>query len=667
MRKIVIFSGTTEGRVLSERLARHGCPHIVCVASEYGKEMMRGTASCRIHTGRMDADEMADFLAKEDFGSGDLVIDATHPYAVSVTENIRKAAGRLDCGYMRITRGNSSLSGDHIREYGSIEECAEGLRETSGNILLTTGSKELPYFCRAVSEEVRRRLYVRILPSVESLTCCLAEGIEPDHVIAMHGPFGFELNLALMRQYDIRQLVTKESGREGGFEEKVKAAGEAGAFVHVIRRPAEETGTGVEEAIKEILGSSGDEEGTVPLTITLAGAGMGGPACETLAVREAIEEADVVFGAERLIRGIEKKEKYAMYRASDIISVLEAGRPRKAVILFSGDTGFYSGAKAAAEELGKWNGCAAIRILPGISSVSFLSSVLGESYEDARLLSLHGRNSEREINSLIREIRFNPKVFALLSGAEDLRKTASYLDAAGISCRIFAGSSLSLSDEKVEELTPEDAAMYSCSGPVTAMFINPRPEKRRLVPVKKDSDFVRGSVPMTKECVRHESIIRLGLRESDILYDIGGGTGSVACEAAALHPSLTVFTIEKNPEAAALIRQNSKAAGVENVTIIEGEAPSALNALPKPDCVFIGGSGGKLAGIMDVLKAKGSGIRYVINAVSLETVSEISRILTGYNPSETEALQLSVNGLRRIGDYHMLQAQNPVFIVSFVL
>lgn len=703
MKKTVVFSGTTEGRWISEQLCALGQPHMVCVATEYGKEMMPEDSPARVHVGRMDEEEMIRFLREAGFGSGDLVVDATHPYAVSASQNIKEAAGRMHCRYLRVVRerkstlsgltheGGSTGKNGQVHGYETTLECALALNGCSGNILLTTGSKELGLFSRNVSEEVKKRMYVRVLPSPESLQLCLAEGIAPDHVIAMQGPFCQELNLALIRQYQISHLVTKESGSAGGFEEKINAAKAAGAVCHVIYRPSVETGKDAEEALKEILevstdrslsklpdegdketqkGSPGTACGTEAdrrMTVTLAGIGMGSASGETSDVRAAVEAADVVFGAARLVEGIQKKETYALYQTEDIIPILEDRRPRRAVILFSGDTGFYSGAKAAAGKLKAWNRDIDLQMLPGISSASFLAARLQESYEDAVLFSLHGRNTDRHMAELTWKIRHHRKVFLLLSGAEDLRSAASRILEAGIRCRIYAGSSLSYSHEKVEELTPEEAAAYACDGPVTAMIRNLAPERRPLIPLKKDGDFVRDRVPMTKECVRHESIIRLSLRESDILYDIGSGTGSVAVDAASLHPSLHVYAVEKKPEAVALIRENARRSGLGNVTVIEGEAPDALERLPAPDCVFIGGSGGQLAGIIDAVHAKGNGIRFVINAVSIETVAQIREAVRRYMPEKVEAVQLSVNEIRQAGAHHLLQANNPVFVVSFTL
>ena len=141
----------------------------------------------------------------------------------------------------------------------------------------------------------------------------------------------------------------------------------------------------------------------------------------------------------------------------------------------------------------------------------------------------------------------------------------------------------------------------------------------------------------------------------------------MAVDAASLHPSLNVFAIEKKPEAAALTRENASRSGLNNVTVIEGEAPGAFDGLPAPDCVFIGGSGGQLAGIIDAVHTKRSGIRFVINAVSMETIVQIQETVRRYTPEMVEAVQLSVNEMRQLGTHHLLQAQNPVFVVSFML
>ena len=676
MRKIAVFSGTTEGRELSGMLSGRAIPHLVFVAGEYGREMMPEDPYASIHTGRMDAAQMAEYLRSEGFGPDSLLIDATHPYAEEVTGNIRRAAEALGCGYRRVLRGCGTLPADGASLYADMTECAGAMDRTQGNILLTTGSKELPEYCRQVSEETRKRTFVRVLPSCDSIRLCQEEGISSDHIIAMHGPFSAALNRSVIAQYRIRHLVTKESGDAGGFREKAEAAAREGVRLHVILRPVREEGEDIREVFRGILGEtiSCEAPDEAPKTvcraaprITLAGCGMGDEACRTIEAGEAVARADIVFGSARLLHEIHGKKTYEMYRAQDIIPVLERERPESAVILFSGDTGFYSGAGAMARALKEWRKDADICILPGIPTFSYLAARLQESYEDAALFSLHGRNSEESFRRLISEVRFHEKTFVLLSGTPDIRRVAELLVSCGIEGQICAGIDLSGKQERIDCLSLEEALSYEAEGIASILIRNRKPERRRLIPVLQDADFIRGSIPMTKECVRHESMIRLAVREGDLVYDIGGGTGSVAIEIASLDPGLHVYSIEKKPEAAQLMRENIRKTGAGNVTVIEQDAAQALPSMPKPDCVFIGGSGGRLREIMDILCAKGTGIRYVINAVSLETMEEVRQVLEKYRPSDERAVQLSVSDIQKTGNHHMMRAQNPVTVFSFTI
>jgi precorrin-6Y C5,15-methyltransferase (decarboxylating) len=213
--RIVIFSGTTEGRKLSEMLSAAGISHDVCVATEYGADVMEPDSYARVNVGRMDSEQMYEFMTECKMGKGDHVIDATHPYATEVTENIRTATDRTGAEYIRIIRKSGVPDGDKITCYDDIGAVAEALCHTEGNVLLTTGSKELHAYHKNSSEELFGRTYVRVLPTKDSLDICLAEGVDPRRIIAAVGPFSKEMNRAVIRQYDIRHLITKESGSEG--------------------------------------------------------------------------------------------------------------------------------------------------------------------------------------------------------------------------------------------------------------------------------------------------------------------------------------------------------------------------------------------------------------------------------------------------------------------
>ena len=677
MKKLVIFSGTTEGRRLSEQLIEAGVAHTVCVASEYGRDLMRADPLLSLHTGRMNAEEMTAFLSAGGFGGEGTVVDATHPYASEVSANIRKAADALGCRYIRVLRRESELPKEKVSLYENAASCAAALNHCPGNILLTTGSKELHTFCGQISDETRARLYVRVLPTEESLSLCLEAGIDPKKIIAMHGPFSAEMNLALLRQYEIRHLVTKESGEAGGFGDKVRAASRADVFLHVISRPPEETGISVEQALCELLGSkegkaakkAGDRSGPeeAGICITLAGIGMGSPAGMTEEVKRALAEAEIVFGAPRLLRELPSDVCFSMYRPSDIIPVLERVRPRRALILFSGDSGFYSGARSMREALLSWRKDLVIRTLPGISSVSALAAKAGVNYDDAAIFSIHGRKDPHALHQLLQSIRCHARTFVLLSGDEDVRDLGSMLLAQRKEVRILIGSDLSSESEKILEFTPAEAASFQGQGILTALVLNETYEKRSLLPLLEDEDVLRGQTPMTKASVRHECVIRLGLREGDVVYDIGSGTGSVALEIAALDPSLTVYAFEKNEKACGLIRENIRRLHAGNVDLIEGEAPEAFADTRTPDRVFIGGSGGRLPEILAALRARRHPMRCVLTAVTLETMAEASRLIGESGVTDLEMIQLQSNPLREIGRYHLFQAQNPVLIASFTL
>ena len=227
--RAVLFSGTTEGRRLSAALAELGAAVEVCVATEYGREEQGELPGVRVHTGRLDTAGMEAILQ-----GADLCIDATHPYATAVTANIRAASEAAGVPYRRLLRRPSVLPEGSITA-ANAPEAAKRLAETEGNILLATGAKELSAFAILGGG----RLYPRVLPLRESLEACEAAGIPHRNIIAMQGPFSLALNLALMRQFDIRYLVTKDGGTAGGFGEKAEAARQAGATLVVIRRPAD--------------------------------------------------------------------------------------------------------------------------------------------------------------------------------------------------------------------------------------------------------------------------------------------------------------------------------------------------------------------------------------------------------------------------------------------
>lgn len=183
-----------------------------------------------------------------------------------------------------------------------------------------------------------------------------------------------------------------------------------------------------------------------------------------------------------------------------------------------------------------------------------------------------------------------------------------------------------------------------------------------------DDSFIRGKIPMTKQEIRILTIAKLCLPEDGVIADIGAGTGSISIEAALQMPKGHVFSIERKQEGIDLIRANSAKFEVNNITVIEAEAPDGMAELPELDAAVIGGSGSKLSPILDLLDRKlKHGARLVLNCVTLQTISQASDWLRKAKEEYIyEIIQVQVNRWDQIGPYDMAKALNPIFILTAV-
>ncbi len=412
-----------------------------------------------IRKGRMDDAEMSAFFAEE---SPRVVVDATHPHAAEVSGNIRAAAGREDKELIRVVRpetepvpeeGCSEWEKASVYCVSSPAEALEYLKMDDDNILLTTGSKELPEFMKLPGAS--GRIYARVIPQSSTVSFCESAGLSGCHIIAMQGPFSTEMNIALINSVNAGWLVTKESGENGGFREKMEAAAMSGIRVIVIQRPVKEDGLSLEETkdrllkIRKTEGDAGDlisEKDDRAPEITLIGLGMGGGSQLTLEAVEALKGASVIFGAERMLKDISSyaidTPLIALYKCKDIFSYLsEHPGYDKACVVFSGDTGFFSGCADFEEQM---DGCG-IRILPGISSFSCLCARFGLRQEEFYTASAHGK--ETDIAALIRK---HKKVFLLLDPDTTVGVVCRALIQAGYKdARIYAGIRLGYEDEEL--------------------------------------------------------------------------------------------------------------------------------------------------------------------------------------------------------------------------
>ena len=456
MSDVIIFGGTTEGRRLAEFCGEHKIQTVVCVVSEYGEMLVPESPSVRVIRRALEKDEMEALFVVE---KPSLVLDATHPYARVVTENVTQVCQKMGIVWYRVLRKSEleTKNADSIVTVDSVDQAVEWLKSHEGTVLVTTGSKELVKY--TAIPDYKERIFARILPDSQALLNSETLGFPRNHMIAMQGPFSLEMNIATMRMTGANYLVTKESGHAGGFLDKIHAAEAVGATALVIGRPLKETGISLEEAC-QYLEPFGTE--TISRTITLIGIGMGAPGMWTVAARKTLLEADAVAGASRMVESVEKDlgEKAVMkaYDGKKILDWFEhAPQLRKLAVLYSGDTGFYSGASGLAETLRERQKAGKdqeiqLEILPGISTVSYLASKLQIPWQDLELESLHGREA-KPWEALER----GKNVFLLLGGVEPVAEVSRMISEHGFgSWLVSAGKNLSYDDEEILTDTAEN-------------------------------------------------------------------------------------------------------------------------------------------------------------------------------------------------------------------
>ena len=695
MYKVLIFAGTVEGRLVAEYLAAANIPVLVSVATAYGAQLLEQSfdyphPDLQITQGRLDMEEMERLMQQEDC---ELVIDATHPYAAIVSENIQKACEKTGKERIRLLR-ESEQEWDQSEGcvlVHSVKEAAEYLKQTSGNVLITTGSKELAEY--TVIPEFEKRLYPRFLPAPGAVEDALTLGYQQKNMICMQGPFSMEMNRAMLDQIHASWLVTKESGKAGGFEEKLEAARKAGARLLVVGRPVEENGLSMQEVfqlLKERFSIKADSKETSPFSetnlsyetgsfyktnlsyetnpsyinkkrqVTLIGIGMGNLSNMTLEAYQDCQEADAILGAERMLECCRhlKKSMFAAYKQEDLKQYLdEHPEFEKTVILLSGDIGFYSGAKKLMAYLeAEYD----VKTRNGISSVVYFCGKLKTSWEDVKLMSLHGKNQ-----NLIAAVSRYKKVFSLIGGKDGVREVCQMLERYGFGyVKVSVGSRLSYPDESIVTGTAKELAAQEIGGLCVVLIENSHAGQFPVTHGIDDEAFIRGKVPMTKNEVRSISLSKLQLKEDSVIYDIGAGTGSISIEAALQAPDGFVYAIEKKEEACALIEENKRKFHTANVQVISGLAPEALENLPVPTHAFIGGSSGNMQAILELLLRKNPEIRVVINCIALESISETLECMKTLPVTDVDMIHVSSARSKELGQYHMMTGMNPIYIVS---
>jgi precorrin-6Y C5,15-methyltransferase (decarboxylating) len=649
MYKAIVFAGTTEGYALCEFLAENRVSVYACAATEYGGSLLQENEFLHVSVGRLKTEDMEELFRKE---NPEIVLDATHPYAAEVTKNIRTACESAGVLYQRILRPEGEKNSEAIY-VESTEEAAAFLSGTEGNIFLTTGSKELAKFTGI--PDYKERLFARVLSIPSVIRSCAELGIEGKHLIGMQGPFSAEINEAMLRQFQCSYLVTKDTGLAGGFPEKMEACQRCGVTPVIIGRPLKEEGLSLQDArvfLSKMFGF------TLSQKISLVGIGMGAEKTLTLEGKKALNEAELLIGAKRMTEAVQKPGQMVLheYRSEKIVEYIrEHPKYRTVAIALSGDVGFYSGAKKLIDQLD-----GNVEVICGISSVVYFMSKIGLSWDDAKIVSAHGRNC-----NLISLIRHNPKVFSILGTEDGVAVLASRLVYYGMGdVTLYVGENLSYENEKIFHDKAANLTEYRGDALSVVTACNEKATPMSAVHGISDGEFLRGKAPMTKEEVRTVSLSKLRLSEDSVCYDVGAGTGSVSVEMALRAWMGQVYAIEKKEDALALLKENKKKFAVDNLAIIPGVAPEAMTELPAPTHAFIGGSSGNMQDIINLLLEKNPKVRIVINCITLETVTEAMNAIRDFGLEDVDIVQLAAARSKSIGRYHMMMGENPIYIIS---
>ncbi len=400
--------------------------------------------------------------------------------------------------------------------------------------------------------------------------------------------------------------------------------------------------------------------------IYIVGTGVDGKNTLTLEAKNIISGASFFAGAKRVLESVkelinecENPIVLESYHGDEIAEWIlnNSDMTSDAVILMSGDACFFSGAAKVLEAFEKRN-IKNVKIINGISSVVYFAGRINKTWQDMNFVSLHGADA-----NIVREVVENEKTIFLLGGKYSAGQVCERLEKYGKEdVDIILGENLGLENESVKKGRISDFINYE-SGPLALLYVeNPEFEKEKRIGIS-DTEFIRGSVPMTKAEVRAVVMSKLSVGKDDICWDMGCGTGSVSVEMAIQALKGKVYSVDKNKEAVKLTKANVVKFSCDNIEVIESDIENSLDCFPAPDKVFIGGGSEKIRDIVKCARMKNDNCKFVITAVSLETLGTITEVFDEQG-MEADFVQVAVTKVNKIGSHRMLQGENPIFICS---
>ena len=393
--------------------------------------------------------------------------------------------------------------------------------------------------------------------------------------------------------------------------------------------------------------------------VTLIGMGAGLSGSLTAEGLAALQQADLILGARRLLEHLPDgctEHRKALYKPEEILTCLAEHPEGDTALLYSGDTGFYSGASGLLPML---RACGiSCRVLPGISSVQLLAAAVGRPWQDWTLVSAHGCACDP-----VSACMNHKTVFFLTGGAETPATLCAALTAAGLGdAHALVGENLGTEAEAIRYGSAAELAGQSFA-PLSVLLVENFDLPQLRAPGFPDESFIRSEVPMTKQEVRAAALAKLAVMPTDTLWDVGAGTGSVSVELALAAPKGRVYAVECEPDACELIRKNRAKFHACNLILIEGRAPDVLADLPAPDAVFIGGTKGGMEAVLDEVLGKNPNARICISAIALETLGAAIAALTARGLT-AEVTQIAVSRTKPAGRLHLLMANNPIFLIT---
>ncbi|MFF3466385.1 precorrin-6y C5,15-methyltransferase (decarboxylating) subunit CbiE [Streptomyces sp. NPDC002619] len=395
--------------------------------------------------------------------------------------------------------------------------------------------------------------------------------------------------------------------------------------------------------------------------ITVVGAGTGAPVPP-----EVLAAAELVVGGRRHLDAVrlpETAERIVLGPLPPALDAIEeyVGKEGKVVVLASGDPGFFGIVRALAERFGP----ALLDVRPGVSSVATAFARLGLPWDDAVVVSAHGRDLRTAVNAC----RAHPKVAVLTGPGAGPAELGAAVPANRV--LVVASALGDPSRERVERVTPAEAAIRDWGTAVSVVLC--LDETRTLGAVKTlaggreqpagwaldEAEFTHRDSMITKFEVRALALARLGPRPGDLVWDVGAGSGSVAVECARL--GAAVVAVEKTADGVERIRANAAGHGID-VHVVHGAAPTVLSGLDDPDAVFVGGGGHELPAVVTAC-ARRARRAVVVALAALDRVPAARAALIGAGLTCDGVLLQSSRLAPLPGDVTRLAATNPVFLL----